>query len=1536
MALYDRLAAGLGPGEVARQASRRNGSAPIEIGGVPDRLRMSLAMGDPRSSPRRKPIDILTPPPIEHRTGGSPFIQLPGMPLDDRFTPKRRTTGYIGGMQIGRNIFGDVEEFVTGLSTLGALAVNRVVTSVVHPSTIPELPGRLAEFGKLAFTAFVDDIKEYRDDFWGKVQRDPLFTMLDLGGITSFGTSKGASIAARMGAKTLEKTLLQADEFATVGKVMRQGVKHGQKRLTKSAKAAKERARVRGVDNPTIRSADGELDPTKFEQVIMNFDTLVGTEGIARVFTNMIVDPGRSYRRKLVLGSYRDAYKAVGKLDLKERGQFVDFIEGTFLFDDKARAEILGGVSEEFVEAVRVWKDEIQAPWEDLLARHMHIMTKAQQSRTRWLPMMVKEVEDLTNADANAREFGRLSATEVRELQKGKNKRFEVIEGKKVLRDNITGKRYIFADESRYKDTKIKAPGPDDVMIPAESGTLHNVTLPIDQVLEFHARVQRNMLEDGHFIFDNAFEGKVREVAGHVGTAEDGSKIVRRLVPHDLARQDRITEFQRVAFMKRLGLTDVDISDPVAYLNAVNRRAKFVQDVEVHRAAMASAYERYDRAASDYFDELDHGVDEGRWQATADAYVAARDDPLLNMDAATSHRIDRARRLGATPEELASRPASRAGALQDAAVQADALDYERSLRREEAATRLAEHTQSAEGFRGSFRPEAPTSTRELEQLRQAVRDVDEAPSGIELVAPAPKFIDPLHFSVVMQQELQQRRIFSNLRRLITKKDVKENLVMERPEIRSGDVSPGGSVRNTHLLDERTGRGIFKENREGRTLITDPDTKEIRHVDIETEPELAAKVLDLEGTVSWILRERASFVRSVDMARAITDEFAFEIIPARVRKGEQATPARLVQTDPTGKLKANQRDIVAQFDTTAELLDSLLKDGIEYNGRIFEARLWMPEHYEAVKGSEHAISELFAAKINQGRTTSEAMLEAISEVVRDEPTVRAIEASTKRGSKIYVIPDKVAKQIRDLSDELPETGDSFKGLLKAGFDDVADGYRTMWLHTPRFVFNTLATNTAMAALAGIGVRDVIDAVKQKNKVILEPIVELQANQRAVEAGASSLNLRSSKNFAADAVDEVKRVWAQEGLLAVTVHLATAQPIAPIVESIDNLFRRAAFIKQARTKGTATTLKNNPDAFKSMLANMDDEQLAATFSTLEHPEMLRSWADARQMLIDGELMNDMTQRLHMVVGEPQAFMDGVKFTNDWFFNYFSLSKFERTYVRRVLPFWNWMKNMHKLAGKLPTDHPGRSMIVAHMGAVAGDLTDQEDLPNFLKGTVEADFANLQRLRGGGMNPFETVIFREPSAGGMAARAVQSANPLIQFFMMAGTASKVFPVGREFSDENIVRTYNRHMRINPVTHEVVGEEDAVFPAVPQYFLGLLPQLKAIESGARAMVSGAGALFPDRESFQRSVNAIVGDPPMTRRSRDGTMIYPQSDYKSLLQYFGLSLTPMQSPDQERLNQMVKRSALLVYDRVMMRENVRKEGLGHIRQAREVLTGQR
>lgn len=70
------------------------------------------------------------------------------------------------------------------------------------------------------------------------------------------------------------------------------------------------------------------------------------------------------------------------------------------------------------------------------------------------------------------------------------------------------------------------------------------------------------------------------------------------------------------------------------------------------------------------------------------------------------------------------------------------------------------------------------------------------------------------------------------------------------------------------------------------------------------------------------------------------------------------------------------------------------------------------------------------------------------------------------------------------------------------------------------------------------------------------------------------------------------------------------------------------------------------------------------------------------------------------KPVPPIEGVKYVNEFLFDYTKLSRTERATFRRALPFYNWMKNITEFTLKFPYNHPLRGLVV---GALLQDYVD-----------------------------------------------------------------------------------------------------------------------------------------------------------------------------------------------------------------------------------------
>lgn len=99
--------------------------------------------------------------------------------------------------------------------------------------------------------------------------------------------------------------------------------------------------------------------------------------------------------------------------------------------------------------------------------------------------------------------------------------------------------------------------------------------------------------------------------------------------------------------------------------------------------------------------------------------------------------------------------------------------------------------------------------------------------------------------------------------------------------------------------------------------------------------------------------------------------------------------------------------------------------------------------------------------------------------------------------------------------------------------------------------------------------------------------------------------------------------------------------------------------------------------------------------------------------------------------------VQEVNDTLGNFLSLTRSERSALRRVVPFYAWMREITRLAGRMLVDHPGRVLLLSQLAQATSEMRPEE-LPNYMGGTVLAEKTGwLQRLIGGAPRGLEAAL-------------------------------------------------------------------------------------------------------------------------------------------------------------------------------------------------------
>jgi hypothetical protein len=474
------------------------------------------------------------------------------------------------------------------------------------------------------------------------------------------------------------------------------------------------------------------------------------------------------------------------------------------------------------------------------------------------------------------------------------------------------------------------------------------------------------------------------------------------------------------------------------------------------------------------------------------------------------------------------------------------------------------------------------------------------------------------------------------------------------------------------------------------------------------------------------------------------------------------------------------------------------------------------------------------------------------------------------------------------------------------------YKGVWLRSPRFLINNNITNVMMAMMSGTHPQSFLDASKKRFKDFIGD--DVTAGQIAEMLADPHLTASSTGNSA----KLIAELWRQDGFfkaagpkgamgfdfepgnrrLVPRGVVATLDKLQDWNEATESFFRRAAFID--RTRSIAKSVKGRDLHHLERLA----KEFAEQAGSMDHHTVMAHLVDMRQLLVDMSLNEAMIHNMDIVRGSAELTMDAVKHVNKWFFDYKNMLPIEREVIRRVFPFWGFQRGIHKLMLNMPKDHPGRSMIASHLAMVANDITGQEELPPWLKGSVEFSSAggrefisertsgSRTRLRAGGANP--TMGLLDP----------EGFHPVLGFMVSYITGAKTFPAGGRFSDPEVVESFHRMFRIDPDTGRVTDEVEVVRPKFYQEFSRAIPVVRITAEAARGVVAN---MAPGEISD--FLEKIVGETPKRKVGSLG-VFEPKSPLTSTLQWWGISTAPAPPAAWRQRIEALKRSAERKYSR--------------------------
>lgn len=299
-----------------------------------------------------------------------------------------------------------------------------------------------------------------------------------------------------------------------------------------------------------------------------------------------------------------------------------------------------------------------------------------------------------------------------------------------------------------------------------------------------------------------------------------------------------------------------------------------------------------------------------------------------------------------------------------------------------------------------------------------------------------------------------------------------------------------------------------------------------------------------------------------------------------------------------------------------------------------------------------------------------------------------------------------------------------------FDSALTTWKSgMLVYAPRWWVNNLIGNSFMfGMLAGADLRSVRQAIRSLR------------NDRLADIIPSDMKAHGLVNEVMDG----RRAFDNPGDNRLLTRVGRfTESMFMLQNSMEQVWRRAAYInqlkKQARDAGKLDRKLRIADADEALIAAADE--------------------------LPGYVKAD-------------ALDTALRFLGD----YQNMTQFERTWMRRVFPFYGWLRVISRLTFSLPFKHPGRLLAMAYMGQIA---TEMEQPLDDLRAYYEQGAFNLPGdliMRTSSSNPLSTLVepISKAATGditGASREFLGQTNPIIQLLAGKTTGVDAF-TGREYT--------------------------------------------------------------------------------------------------------------------------------------------------------------
>lgn len=506
----------------------------------------------------------------------------------------------------------------------------------------------------------------------------------------------------------------------------------------------------------------------------------------------------------------------------------------------------------------------------------------------------------------------------------------------------------------------------------------------------------------------------------------------------------------------------------------------------------------------------------------------------------------------------------------------------------------------------------------------------------------------------------------------------------------------------------------------------------------------------------------------------------------------------------------------------------------------------------------------------GPDVYDVLYRGIREVFPDENAVKNY-VGVKRG-KVYQVPEAVFNVIEK---RIKETNPYFKIF----YDQPLDAFRFAALSLyPRWHVNNMVGNAIFSIVSGDAFNpQAFYAYQQARKHDRLMPDDLFGGVHMVE--------RTTSGHLGGAVDRIP--WVKStvqlhdkfldsgtvGTVVKNIESSTGKAFKPLIavgnysfrinQDVDDMFKGAAYINRALKEERKGLLRRMTTSFEETQRILED---------------LNQNPKKRQKIIDE--------------------------VHNYYYYGLNLTDVERRIIRRAIPFYSWMRWSTLYAYRITTETPVRANIIANMAQQFYDMTGQDELPGYLRGSVPIgtdEDGTVYYLRTSGMNPFYGLV--DAFQRGPLGAAGVSSSPAIKTGIERMTGRDIF-LGNPFTKEGLQRAFNGDLyRFDPELGETVKVESPELPGRIEHLLrNFLPQYLLLESAltgfnrrytAEGLDTILADLFRDPEERKAIIKDVITQEPIEGSSA------PREVGKAL----GVNVTPITLEQRKARREALERA---------------------------------